>query len=69
MVHNHTPKKAASLKNAGARVVVTPKEVADWAEVIILTLTGPEAIDALLSKSEDLLAGKNNPHSPSARGY
>ena len=45
MVYHRTPEKTAALGEAGARVAVTQNEIADWAEVIIMTVTGPEAID------------------------
>ncbi len=45
MVYNRTPEKTVALGEAGARVAVTQNEIADWAEVIIMMVTGPEAID------------------------
>ena len=45
MVYNRTPEKTVALGEAGARVAVTQNEIADWAEVIIMMVKGPEAID------------------------
>jgi 3-hydroxyisobutyrate dehydrogenase-like beta-hydroxyacid dehydrogenase len=58
MVYNRTPEKTAALGEAGARVAVTQNEIADWAEVIIIMVTGPEAIDDLLSGLQGLLVGE-----------
>ena len=40
MVYNRTPEKTAAMGEAGARVAVTQNEIADWAEVIIMMVTG-----------------------------
>jgi 3-hydroxyisobutyrate dehydrogenase-like beta-hydroxyacid dehydrogenase len=45
MVYNRTPAKTVALGEAGARVAVTQNEIANWAEAIIMVVTGPEAID------------------------
>jgi len=58
MVYNRTPEKTAALGEAGARVAVTQNAIADWAEVIIMMVTGPEAVDDLLSGLQGLLAGE-----------
>jgi 3-hydroxyisobutyrate dehydrogenase-like beta-hydroxyacid dehydrogenase len=58
MIYNRTPDKITALSAAGARVAVTQNEIADWAEIIIIMVTGPEAIDDLLSGLQGLLAGK-----------
>ena len=58
MIYNRTPEKTATLSEAGARVALTQKEIADWAEVIIMMVTGPEAIDDLLSGLQGLLVGE-----------
>jgi 3-hydroxyisobutyrate dehydrogenase len=47
-VFNCTPEKALPLKEAGAVVAASPKEAAKGAEVVILMLTGPEAVDQML---------------------
>ena len=57
-VYNRTPEKTVALGEAGARVAVTQNEIADWAEVIIMMVTGPEAIDDLLSGLQGLLVGE-----------
>ncbi|NOX21048.1 MAG: NAD(P)-dependent oxidoreductase [Nitrospirae bacterium] len=56
MVYNRTREKTLPLKEAGALVAETPAEVASWADVIILMLTGPEAIDAVLEGDRGLLS-------------
>lgn len=56
MVFNRSTDKAASLAQAGAQVASTPKEVGTWADTVILMLTGPEAISAVLDGDEGLLA-------------
>jgi 3-hydroxyisobutyrate dehydrogenase-like beta-hydroxyacid dehydrogenase len=58
MVYNRTPEKTAVLSEAGARVAFTQKEIADWAEAIILMVTDSEAIDDLLSGLQGLLVGE-----------
>lgn len=57
MVCNRTSEKTAPLLKAGAVAAANPKEAAEWADVIVLMLTGPEAIDAVLSGDDGLLAG------------
>ncbi len=57
MVYNRTQKKTAPLKEAGALVAETPKEIAQWADVTILMLTGPEAITDILHSENNLLNG------------
>lgn len=56
-VYNRTAAKAASLVEAGAVLAATPRDVVDRAEVVILMLTGPEAIDSVLAGADGLLAG------------
>jgi 3-hydroxyisobutyrate dehydrogenase-like beta-hydroxyacid dehydrogenase len=58
MVFNRTADKTSALKKAGAKVAKTPKESADWADIVILMLTGPEAIDAVAFGEEGLLASE-----------
>lgn len=48
MVYNRSPEKAEELRDAGASVAATPRELAEWADVVIVMVTGPEAVDALL---------------------
>jgi 3-hydroxyisobutyrate dehydrogenase-like beta-hydroxyacid dehydrogenase len=45
MFYNRTLEKTAAMGEAGAKVAVTQNQIADWAEVIIMMVTGPEAID------------------------
>ena len=58
MVYNRTPEKTATLGEASARIAVTQNEIADWTELIIIMVTGPEAIDDLLSGLQGLLVGE-----------
>lgn len=60
MVYNRTYDKTIPLATEGARVGMTPKEVGEWADVVILMLTGPEAIDAVLGDKDGLLKGMPN---------
>ena len=48
MVYNRTPGRADPLAALGAGVASSPKALGHATEVIILMVTGPEAIDALL---------------------
>ena len=48
MIYNRTVEKARTLADAGALVASTPAELTNWADIIILMLTGPEAIDSIL---------------------
>jgi len=56
-VYNRTPEKAEALCGAGARLAATPAQLADASDVIILMLTGPEAVDAVLHGDAGLLRG------------
>ncbi len=56
MVYNRSREKAAPLADQGARVAATPQEVGQWADVIILMLTGPEAVNAVLEGDNGILA-------------
>lgn len=56
-VFNRSGKKAKPLADAGATVAATPQAVAEAADVIILMLAGPEAIDAVLTQPAGLMAG------------
>ena len=47
-VYNRTAGRGAGLKQAGAEVAATPLLVGQAAETVILMLTGPEAIDAVV---------------------
>jgi 3-hydroxyisobutyrate dehydrogenase-like beta-hydroxyacid dehydrogenase len=58
MVYNRTSEKTRSLADAGALVASTPAELTSWADVIILMLTGPEAIDALLYAEHGILSAQ-----------
>lgn len=57
-VYNRTAEKARPLVDAGAASVSRPRELADWADVVVLMLTGPEAIDAILHGPGGLLEGE-----------
>jgi 3-hydroxyisobutyrate dehydrogenase-like beta-hydroxyacid dehydrogenase len=56
-VYNRTAEKMLPLKEAGAVPAANPKEAAQGAEVVILMLTGPEAVDQVLDGRQGVLAG------------
>ena len=56
IVYNRSADKAEPLVQAGARMAASPAALAAAADTIILMLTGPEAIDAVLHGPEGLLA-------------
>ncbi len=56
LVYNRTASKAMSLVKAGARLARSPRDLARESEVIILMVTGPEAIEELLSGPEGIFA-------------
>ncbi|MGB9712142.1 MAG: NAD(P)-dependent oxidoreductase [Dissulfurimicrobium sp.] len=60
MVYNRTYDKTIPLAMVGARVGMTPREVGEWADVVMLMVTGPEAIDAVLDGDDGLLKGMSN---------
>ncbi len=55
VVYNRTLEKAEPLKAEGATVASSPKALADVSDVVIIMVTGPEAIDAVLEAPEGLL--------------
>jgi 3-hydroxyisobutyrate dehydrogenase-like beta-hydroxyacid dehydrogenase len=54
IVFNRTVEKTKPLADAGAQAVSTPAQVARWAEVIIVMVTGPEALDALVFEADGI---------------
>jgi 3-hydroxyisobutyrate dehydrogenase-like beta-hydroxyacid dehydrogenase len=56
-VYNRTAEKMLPLKEAGAVPTASPKEAAEGADVVILMLTGPEAVDQVLDGTRGVLAG------------
>lgn len=61
MVYNRTIEKAQPLAQTGALVAETLRDLFEWADVVVLVLAGPAAIDEILSgesASLDLLRGK-----------
>jgi len=56
-VFNRTQEKVLPLKEAGAALGASPKEAAKGADVVILMLTGPEAVDQVLDGPHGVLAG------------
>jgi len=54
-VFNRSPTKTTGLREAGAKVAASPLGVGRENETVILMLTGPEAIDAVLGGAEGLL--------------
>jgi 3-hydroxyisobutyrate dehydrogenase-like beta-hydroxyacid dehydrogenase len=55
-VYNRTPDKAAPLLAAGATAASSPAALAGASDTIVLMLTGPTAIDAVLAGEGGLLA-------------
>ena len=58
MVYNRTRGKSLTLAKAGGIVADTPAELTNWADVIILMLTGPEAIDAVIYGKQGILSAQ-----------
>lgn len=58
MVYNRTAAKTVQLAEEGASVAASPGELAEWADVIIFMLTGPEAIDNMLYSINGILAAQ-----------
>jgi len=56
-VYNRTPGKAEALREAGSQVTDTPAQLTDTSDVIILMLTGQDAVDAVLHGDTGLLRG------------
>ena len=56
MVFNRTKEKAKELAGKGVLVAETPAELVEWADIIILMLTGPEAIDEVLYSENGILS-------------
>ncbi|WP_274595113.1 NAD(P)-dependent oxidoreductase [Mariprofundus erugo] len=56
-VYNRSAERCMPLAEIGAHVAATPQAVADASDVMILMLTGPEAVDAVLHGESGLLAG------------
>jgi len=57
-VYNRTADKAEALRDAGALVADRPSLVTDASDVIILMLTGQEAVDAVLHGDDGVLSGE-----------
>jgi 3-hydroxyisobutyrate dehydrogenase-like beta-hydroxyacid dehydrogenase len=57
MIYNRTHEKTIPLAGEGARTGSTPRQIGEWADVTILMLTGPEAIDMVLGGEDGLLKG------------
>jgi 3-hydroxyisobutyrate dehydrogenase len=58
VVWNRTAARCADLRAAGARVAATPSEVFAEADVVILMLSGPEAMDAVLCRGTPAFAAR-----------
>lgn len=56
-VYNRTRERTDAAVALGARAAETAREAAAEAEVVVLMVTGPQAIDALLEGPEGILAG------------
>lgn len=59
MIYNRTREKVMPLVDAGAQLGHSPRELAHWAEAVILMLTGPEAIEAVLNGPDGLLSASD----------
>jgi 3-hydroxyisobutyrate dehydrogenase len=69
VVWNRTPERCEPVREAGAQVAATPAEVVERAEVVLMMLAGPAAIDAVLGTVPDL-AGRTVVHmGTTAPGY
>lgn len=55
MVYNRTRDKTSELEIAGAKTASSLAEIARWSDIIILMLTGPEAVNAVVSGPDGLL--------------
>jgi 3-hydroxyisobutyrate dehydrogenase len=62
MVFNRSPAKAEPLKKQGVQVAASCHELIDWADIVVMMLSGPEAIEATLGErlasAPQMLAGK-----------
>ncbi len=56
-VWNRTPQKAQALASAGAKVALTPAELADRSDIVITILSDAAAIDAAYHGAGGLLSG------------
>ena len=56
VVTNRSEKKRQQAEEAGLRVVATPHELAEAADVIIVMVTNPDAVSAVLSGKDGLLS-------------
>ena len=61
MVYNRSREKTEPLAEAGARVADSPGQMAEWADTVVLMLTGPEAVEAVLFGEAGLLTGAAKP--------
>lgn len=59
MVYNRSADKTATLAEAGAQVGATAHEVSQWSDILIVMVTGPVAIDELMTGDNGLLSAKN----------
>jgi 3-hydroxyisobutyrate dehydrogenase-like beta-hydroxyacid dehydrogenase len=56
-VWNRTAERAVPLAHAGAAVVATPAEAARAAEVVVIMVSDPEALEAVTEGSEGVVSG------------
>lgn len=56
-VYNRTPGRDAELLAAGAKAAATPRACVADAEAVLLMLTGPQAVEAVLDGPDGVLAG------------
>ena len=58
MVYNRTMERTAPIAKAGAQVAATAQDVSEWADLLILMVTGPVAIDELMSGTAGILSAR-----------
>lgn len=60
-VYNRTFSKTKELRNLGAVVAGSPKELAEWADLIVTMITGPEDVDEVIFGSNSITkAGRSD---------
>lgn len=58
MAYNRTADKTRPIAEAGGHIAASPAELNEWADTIIMMLTGQEAIDAVIYGEKGILAAK-----------
>lgn len=60
MIYNRTPAKTQNLEQMGVQVASTPKVLTEKSEVVILMVTGPEALEDLLWGGDGVIEAVNS---------